>query len=164
MDEQKQKEKNQPMMDEKYGWKHWKESAKTRPSRLAANAAVLLILQRILSSASSPRPPSLSLLCTIHITTSTSLLLYCCSLAPLECRFLFLLLSLQLFPYTYPLTTATRSLCALWGVLHPWWFFNSTNNNNNNKIVVGNLYLCCWRRWWWCCVSSSSAVAAVASV
>ncbi len=62
---------------------------------------------------------------------------------PLECRFLFLLLSLQLFPYTYPLTTATRSLCALWGVLHPWWFFNSTNNNNNNKIVVGNLYLCC---------------------
>ncbi len=90
-----------------------------------------------------PRPPSLSPLCTIHITTSTFLLLYCCSLAPLECRFLFLLLSLQLFPYTYPWTTVTRSLCALWGVLHPWWFFNSTNKNNNDKIVVGSLYLCC---------------------
>lgn len=84
-----------------------------------------------------PRPPSLSLLCTIHITNSSSLLLYCCSLAPLECRFLFLLLSLQLFPYTYPLTTATRSLCALWGVLHPWWFFNSTTTITTRRFLLG---------------------------
>jgi hypothetical protein len=90
--------------------------------------------------------------------------LYCCSLAPLECRFLFLLLSLQLFPLHIPIDYCyQKSLCSLRGFASVV-VLQLNNNNNNIKIVVGNLYLCCWRRWWWCCVSSSSAVAAVASV